>query len=284
MKIVVQKDGSDGSKPKSAERSGPSRIAALLRHLGESGPGGARLSMLADATGLAAPTALRLLRALVAEDLVDFNPATKTYRLGLGLFRLAAKAGNPLGLRDLARPALLRLTGALGETVFLLVRSGYDAVCIDRSAGPLPIRSFTGDIGGRVMLGLGQGSMAILAYLPANEQEAVIRYNLPRMREVTSLDEAFLHTEIARTRDLGYCAAASGLIPGMAGLGVPILGSDGRAVAALSVGSTVDRLAGERRDAIAGMLRREAAGIAARLNPFDETLRRAGAAMERPVP
>ncbi|AWB20876.1 IclR family transcriptional regulator [Methylobacterium currus] len=272
------------SEPKSPERSGPARIAGLLRHLGEAGPGGARLSALAAAAGLPAPTALRLLRALVAEELVDLDPAAKTYRLGLGLFRLAAKAGNPLGLRDLARPALLRLTGALGETVFLLVRSGYDAVCIDRTAGPLPIRSFTGDIGGRVMLGLGQGAMAILAHLPADEQEAVIRYNLPRIREVTSLDEAFLHTEIARTRALGYCAAASGLIPGMAGLGVPILDAEGRAVAALSVGSTVDRLAGERRDAIAGMLRREAAGIAARLNPFDETLRRAGAAMERPSP
>lgn len=273
----------DRLQTKSSERSGPTRIAGLLRRLGEAGSGGARLSVLAETTGLPAPTVLRLLRALVAEDLVDLDPATKTYRLGLGLFRLAAKAGNPLGLRDLARPALLRLTGSLGETVFLLVRSGYDAVCIDRTAGPLPIRSFTGDIGGRVMLGLGQGSMAILAHLPADEQEAVIRYNLPRMREVTSLDEAFLHTEIARTRDLGYCAAASGLIPGMAGLGVPILDADGRAVAALSVGSTVDRLGGERRDAIAGMLRREAAGIATRLNPFDETLRRAGAAMERPI-
>lgn len=282
MKILSVTEMPDGAETKSSDRSGTVRIASLLRHLGEAGPSGTRLSALAEATELPAPTALRLLRALVAEDLVDLDPATKTYRLGLGLFRLAAKAGNPLALRDLARPALLRLTGALGETVFLLVRSGYDAVCIDRTAGPLPIRSFTGDIGGRVMLGLGQGSMAILAHLPTDEQEAVIRYNLPRIREVTSLDEAFLLTEIARTRDLGYCAAASGLIPGMAGLGVPILDAEGRAVAALSVGSTVDRLAGERREAIAGMLRREAAGIAARLNPFDETLRRAGAAMERP--
>ncbi|GJD51374.1 hypothetical protein OPKNFCMD_4128 [Methylobacterium crusticola] len=263
------------------DRSAPARIASLLRCLGEAEAGGARLSALAAGTGLPAPTALRLLRALEAEGLVERDDGTKRYRLGLGLFRLAAEAGNPLGLRDLARPALLRLTGALGETVFLLVRSGYDAVCIDRTAGPLPIRSFTGDIGGRVMLGLGQGALAILACLPDEEREAVIRYNLPRLREATSLDEAFLRTEIARVRALGYCAAAAGLIPGMAGLGVPILGADGRAVAALSVGSTVDRLSGERREAIAGMLMREAAGIADRLNPFDPTLRRAGAAMER---
>ncbi len=70
----------------------------------------------------------------------------------------------------------------------------------------------------------------------------------------------------------------------MAGLGVPILDADGHAVAALSVGSTVDRLAGERREAIAACSGARLPGIAARLNPFDETLRRAGAAMERGTP
>jgi DNA-binding IclR family transcriptional regulator len=39
--------------------------------------------------------------------------------------------------------------------VFLLVRSGFHAVCLDRADGPFPIRSFTGDIGGRIPLGLG---------------------------------------------------------------------------------------------------------------------------------
>lgn len=258
-------------------KSAPARIFGLLRRLGAA-PTGLRLTELADAAGLPKPTVHRLLRALLAEGMVAHDAASKRYSLGLDLFSLAARAGNP-GLRDLARPALLRLTGALGETIFLLVRNGYDAVCIDRSAGPLPIRSFTGDIGGRVMLGLGQGAMAILAFLPEAEREEVIRYNLPRLRETTSLDEAFLRTEIAKVRRSGHCDSASGLIPGMAGLGVPILGQDGRAVAALSIGSVTERLTGERSRAIASMLKREAAAIAAALNPFDPTLRRAAAAM-----
>jgi DNA-binding IclR family transcriptional regulator len=185
-----------------------------------------------------------------------------------------------MNLRELCRASLLRLTGALGETIFLLVRSGFDAVCIDRTAGPLPIRSFTGDIGGSVMLGIGQGSMAILAHLPATEQDEIIRYNLPRMRDYAAIDEAYLRAEIARVRGLGYSDGATGLIPGMAGLGVPILTADGRAVAALSVGSTTDRMTPERNAVIAGMLKEEARRIGARLNPFDPTLRRAGAAME----
>jgi DNA-binding IclR family transcriptional regulator len=259
---------------------GVHRTVALLRLLATAGEGGLRLKDIADSVGLPRPTAHRILASLIAEGLVERNDAAKSYRLGLDLFVLAARAGNPMNLRELCRPVLLRLAGSLGETIFLLVRSGFDAVCIDRTAGLLPIRSLTGDIGGSVMLGIGQASMSILAHLGKAEQDEVIRYNLPRMREYSGYDEAFLRAEIARVRALGYSDGASGLIPGMAGLGVPIFTPDRRAVAALSVGSTTDRMTPERNAVIAEMLLAEARQIGAKLNPFDPTLRRAGAAME----
>jgi len=256
------------------------RAFGLLRLLGEGGPAGLRLTELAEAAGLPRPTTHRLLRSMVAARFVQFDRQSKRYALGLDLFLLAARAGNPQGLREIARPALLRLTASLGETLFLLVHNGYDAVCIDRSAGPLPIRSFTGDIGGRVPLGVGQGSVAILAFLPPEEQDEIIRHNLPRMQQLGLFDEASIRAELAVVRKVGHAGGATGLIPGMGGLGVPILDREGRAVAALSVGSTEDRLTPERRTVIAHLLKQEAAGIAARLNPFDPVLRRAGAAME----
>ncbi|MDB5370616.1 MAG: IclR helix-turn-helix protein [Roseomonas sp.] len=255
------------------------RALRILRLLGEADHPGLRLSGIADATGMPRPSAHRILRVLVAEGFVEHDAAVHRYRLGLPLFLLAAKAGQGAGLRDLCRPGLLRLTAELGETVFLMVRNGHDAVCIDRSAGPLPIRSFTGDIGGRVPLGVGQGSTAILAWLPAEEQAEIIRHNLPRIEEFGGADEAALRAELARVRREGFCAAY-GILPGMAGLGVPVMGADGHAVAALSIGTTTDRLGPARREFVAGLLRQEAAAIAARLNPFDPALRRAGAAME----
>jgi DNA-binding IclR family transcriptional regulator len=259
---------------------GVHRTVALLRLLATADESGLRLKDIADSVGLPRPTVHRILASLIAEGMVERNDAAKCYRLGLDLFVLAARAGNPMNLRELCRPVLLRLAGSLGETIFLLVRSGFDAVCIDRTAGLLPIRSFTRDIGGSVMLGIGQGSMAILAHLTKAEQDEVIRYNLPRMREFSAFDEAFLRAEMARVRALGYSDGAQGLIPGMAGLGVPILTPDRRAVAALSVGSTTDRMTPERNAVIAEMLLSEARQIGAKLNPFDPTLRRAGAAME----
>ncbi|CAH0263756.1 IclR family transcriptional regulator [Roseomonas sp. CECT 9278] len=255
------------------------RVFSLLRLIGSAGSGGIRLTDLAERAALPRPTTHRILRALGAEAIVAFDARSKRYTLGLDLFLLAARAGNVVGLRDLARPTLLRLTASLGETLFLLVHNGYDAVCIERSAGPLPIRSFTGDIGGRVPLGIGQGSVAILAFLPPAEQDEAIRHNLPRMRDYGGPDEASLRAELLQVRRDGFCGGASGLIPGMAGVGVPILDAEGRAVAALSIGTTTDRLTPDRKAIIAGMLRQEATAISRQVNPFDPTLRRAAAAM-----
>ena len=175
---------------------------------------------------------------------------------------------------QLQRPVLLRLCASLGDSIFLLVRSGFDAVCLDRSEGPFPIRSFTGDIGGRVALGVGQGALAILAFLPEAEREEVIRFNLSRVREYGVFDEVYLRTEIERVRQLGYAGRNTGLLEGMAGVAVPILDREGRAVAALSVGTISARLNDDRLPTVVELLKREAAAVGPKINPFDATLHR----------
>jgi DNA-binding IclR family transcriptional regulator len=114
--------------------------------------------------------------------------------------------------------------------VFLLVRGGFDAVCLDRWEGPFPIRTFTGDIGGRVPLGLGQGALVILAHLPEAEREEVMRFNVPRIQHMGALDEVFLRTEAARARTQGYANTNSGIIEGMAGCAVPVFDRNERVV------------------------------------------------------
>jgi DNA-binding IclR family transcriptional regulator len=176
-------------------------------------------------------------------------------------------------LRSTARPALLRLSSTLSDSIFLLVRNGFDAVCLDRVEGPFPIRTFTGDIGGKVPLGIGQGSLAILSFLPEEEREAVIRFNVPRLLDRGGFDEIGLRMQIQNVRKTGFCSLNTGLIPGMAGVGVPILDSEGRAVAALSIGTLSERLEGNRLPLVVDLIRNEAEGIARQLNPFDPTLR-----------
>jgi len=253
---------------------GLQRAFAIVRLLAQAPPEGARVTTLAKSVGLTQATVHRTLKALVAEDVVEQDAGTRRYRLSIGFFVLAARAGNPMNLRELCRPALLRLCASLGDTIFVLARSGFDAVCLDRSEGPFPIRSFTGDIGGRIALGVGQGSLAILAFLPEAEREEVIRFNLPRIRELGMFDEVYLRTEIDQVRALGFAARDTGLLEGMAGVAVPVCDRDGRAVAALSVGTISGRLGQERLPTVVELLKREAQLIGPKINPFDPTLRR----------
>ena len=253
---------------------GVARTFALIRALSRVQGEGGRVTKLAQAIELTQATTHRLLQALVDEGMVEQDLRSKRYRLSVEFFALAASAGNPGDLRSLCRPVLLRLCASLGDSIFLLARSGFDAVCLDRSDGPFPIRSFTGDIGGRIALGVGQGAMAILAFLPQAEREEVIRFNLSRLRAYGVYDEVYLRTEIERVRQTGYCARNTGLLEGMAGVAVPVLDHEGRAVAALSVGTIADRLNPERLPTVVDMLRREAAALGPQLHPFDVTLRR----------
>lgn len=249
------------------------RALRLLRIVAAGDAAGMRLKDIAAAAGCGQPSAHRMLRDLIAEGFVEQVAGGKRYRPALDFFVLAARAGQAGGLRELARPALLRLSATLSDTVFLLVRNGYDAVCLDRIEGPFPIRSFTGDIGGKVPLGIGQGSLAILAHLPEAEREAVIRFNMPRLLDRGFLDEAALRHALAIAREQGWVNLNTGLIPGMAGAAVPVCDAEGRAVAALSIGTLAERLREDRLPNVISILRTEAQALGEKLNPFDMALR-----------
>ncbi|MBB6576214.1 DNA-binding IclR family transcriptional regulator [Comamonas odontotermitis] len=263
----------DNEDAASHQRGTLHRSFVVLRALAAHQKEGVRVTHLAKEIGLTQATTHRLLQGLVQEGVVEQDQQHKLYRLGLDLFSLAALAGGVQDLRSLARPVLLRLSASLSDTVILLVRSGFDAVCLDRIEGQFPIRTFTGDIGGRVPLGVGQGSLAILANLPDAEREEVLRYNLPRIQHYNVYDEVYMRTEIDRTLRQGYTARNSGLLEGMAGLAAPVFDRNGHVVAALSIGTHTARLNEERLPAVRDMLLREAKMLSSQINPFDPTLR-----------
>ena len=269
MKSVERKPPADDRGVSSLHRA-----VEIVKALASSAETGLRVSELCRQLGQTQATTHRLLQQLIEEGLVEQGTQSKLYRLSIEFFALAARAGDGGGLRELCRPSLLRLGAALGDSVFLLVRSGFDAICLDRCEGPFPIRTFTGDIGGRVPLGVGQGALVILAHLPDAEQEEVMRFNVPRLQSMGALDEVFLRTEAARARAQGWATTNSGLIEGMAGAAVPVFDRNQRVVAALSVGTIASRLNADRLPVVIELLQREAKRISERVNPFDRALRR----------
>jgi len=250
------------------------RAFAIIRLLADSTADGLRVTEISKVIGLTQGTVHRTLQSLINQHVIEQDTQSKRYRLSIDFFSMAARAGNPMNLRDVCRPSLIRLCASLGDTIFLLVRNGFDAVCLDRAEGPVPIRSFTGDIGGRVAMGIGQGSLSILSFLPEQERDEIIRNNVPRIKEISRLDEVYIRLEVERIRQLGYAHKSSGLLEGMAGVAVPLCDQTGRAYAALSVGSIASRITNERIPIILQMLRREVDIITPKISPFDPALRR----------
>src|SRR5574341_2536181 len=159
------------------------RALTLLREIAAHNRSGSRLLDLATRTGLQRPTVHRMLKCLTTESMVQQDPDSHRYFLGSMMFELGLTAAPRFNLREICQPALARIAEATGDTVFLTQRSGLDSVCLDRREGAFPIKTFTLEIGMRRPLGVGIGSLAILAELQEEDIRNIIASNAPRMPE-----------------------------------------------------------------------------------------------------
>ncbi|MEO8698230.1 MAG: helix-turn-helix domain-containing protein, partial [Acidimicrobiales bacterium] len=88
------------------------------------------LAELSVAVGLTAPTAHRLLRALLEKGFVVQHPHTKCYSLGPSIARMAAFVQGRDDVIVVAHPAMERLRELSGETVGFHWLVGDRRVCV----------------------------------------------------------------------------------------------------------------------------------------------------------
>ncbi|GAA5233307.1 IclR family transcriptional regulator [Verticiella sediminum] len=217
---------------------------------------GMRFSDLQAQSGLSKGTLHRLLKTLMADGFVEQAAGSRAYFLGLEFLSMGERASNRLDIQAVTRPSLERLAQATGDTVMLTIRSGLDAVCIDREEGPFPVKVLTQNVGTRRPLGVGSGSLALLAAFADEEVENVLRRNRDRLQAYPRLDTDKLRALVQDTRTRGYALNTGHLLKGMYGVGVAIrLGK--QPVAALSIAANHGRMGPERRQHIAAQLRQE---------------------------
>ena len=243
------------------------RATMVLKALAANSAEGLRLTDVVNATSLGKATVHRVLSGLVAHGLVDQDKATGRFFLSLKLIGWAMAAGDRFGLARLAAPALARLAKRTEDTIYLSLRSGDEAICIERREGPFPIKTLTLRVGDRRPLGVGAGSLAMLAFLPDEEVEQVITAQSAEQARF-GIDEMTMRDMIATARRLGYTLNDERLIPGMSAVGVPIRRPNGQPFAALSVAAISTRLQLPRRDTIVASIRQEAEQIEAELKPI----------------
>ncbi|WP_238373157.1 IclR family transcriptional regulator [Heliomarina baculiformis] len=239
------------------------RAAQVIDIIAASGPNGLRMTDVTERSGLGGSTVHRLLAGLIEHGLIDQDPETNRYLVGLKMVSWTAAALSRYGLAPYADASLERLCAATSDTVYLSYRSGNDAVCVDRREGNFPIKTLTLALGDHRPLGIGAGSLSLLAFQPEDDRRRLLAEDAVR-RATYGFDTAYLEEKIAETRDRGFSLNDGKLISGMSGLGAPILRRDGTAVAALSIAAISSRLEGERLTELSQMLREEAQTLAGR--------------------
>lgn len=125
------------------------------------GPDTLRLTEIARRTGLPVPTALRMVRELVAWGGLE-RAADGSYRLGTRIRALGAAAPCPRGLLDVSLPALRILTARTGGHADVAVPSDGTALCLV-SGERLPLHATAA---GKILLAHGHGPPAAVRRTP----------------------------------------------------------------------------------------------------------------------
>jgi DNA-binding IclR family transcriptional regulator len=218
------------------------RAAALIKAIADS-PHNPTVNELATICGLNRSTTWRLLATLDSHGLIERDPISQRYSLGYSFLRIAAGADvDPLVRRG--RPVLQRLAQETGEATNLAVARRFSLVYVDQVDPPHVMAPNW--YGRTVPLHATSTGKAYLAFLPEEEQDAVLPRRLERHTATTITDRRRLGDELAAVRRDGYAICVGELEESLFGASAPVLSEQARPVAIVSVWGTEHRLPRER--------------------------------------
>jgi DNA-binding IclR family transcriptional regulator len=219
---------------------------------------------VARALGVHRSTALRLLGTLERRGLVERDPRTAKYQLGLRLPQLASLVSGDFDLRNLARPICDRLAEALGETVTLDVLEGDEIVPIEQANGSSSVVSVNW-LGRRTPVHCTASGKVILAFAADPVRERFLAKPLERRTRRTVVDRAELEAQLAAARESGFARTHEELETGLDAIAAPVLGGNGQVLAAVDVSGPAHRLREGGRPELIRLTREAAADLSRRL-------------------
>ncbi len=218
-----------------------SRAAAVLRLLGKSDtPLG--VQSIARQLGLVPSTCLYVLRALVAEEFVSFDPDTKRYSLEAGVLTLARHWLRRNRFNDLAQPVLDRLSKTFDVTLLGVHIVGLEhiiVVTVSQSGNNFQLST---QIGSRFPALISATGRCIAAFGDHAEAELESRFKTLRWDEPPTFDE--WKAQVSQTRAQGFAVDAGNYISGVTVVAAPVWNARQKlshALVAIGIGSALKR-------------------------------------------
>ena len=199
------------------------------------------VSGLARRLGVAKSTVHRLAQTLVADGMLEQNPESEKYRLGIALFALGSLVRRRMNLSSEARQDLFALRQATHETVQLAILDHADIMYVYNLESTQAIR-VNSDIGVRKPAFCTANGRAILAFQPPAAVAAILAAGLVPRAPKTVTDRAVLLKALAEVRARGFAIEDEESEAGMRAIAAPIRGAGGTVVGSVGVAGPVQRL------------------------------------------
>ncbi|MDG1118450.1 MAG: IclR family transcriptional regulator [Flavimaricola sp.] len=192
------------------------------------------ISELAKRLGVAKSTVHRLASALLDEGLLQQNPETGRYCLGIELFTLGSLVRARLDVTTESRQILNELREKTGENVRLAVLERQSVVLLHDLESPqtLRLRSATGQL--RPAYCTAEG-MSLLSGLREPELKKFLAQPRVARTPATVLDEEELRNQIRKVKRQGYATEDETCDAGTRCIAAPIYNGEGRIIAAVGV-------------------------------------------------
>jgi len=207
---------------------------------------GLSLSEVAARSGIAAPTAYRMLSTMEAHGMVEFGKADQLWSVGVAAYRVGAAFLRRRKLADRARAVMQDLMEKTGETANLGLAEDDSVVFVSQVETHQAIRAFfrPGTRSAFHASGIGK---AMMANMPAERVNAIIRRaGLEGFTQRTLVEPSALARDLWESRVRGWAVDDEERHPGMRCVAAAFFNEHGEPLGGISVSGPTVRVTPER--------------------------------------
>jgi DNA-binding IclR family transcriptional regulator len=213
------------------------------------------LSEIARLADLDRATARRHILALSDFGLLEFVPASKTYRLGPALIVLGGKRENQVPIRKAIEPIVDEISAETMETTHAtwMINGSFTTISVRESPHAARVHLDYGEV---LPLHCTASGIGFLAHSDPAFTDEVLSGTLEKYLESTVVDKTKLLKEIEAARARGYAVNPGTYEPDLVGVGTAIRDPSGQARGALAIAAPVSRVSDEKIEAWGKLLQR----------------------------
>lgn len=256
MKVRPQEKKKSSNKESSYQPVVPAveQASRILLYLAKDSNSKMGVTEISREVGVSKSKGYSILTTLGQFGLVEKDPHTKTYSLGVGLLSLARHVLDNLRYPEVVSPFLHDLATETNSTVLFGLIQGEYVVVMDKHERNQNI-GFTVRIGHRFHLTLGAHGKAIVAFLPEAEQERILsKKKVYFFLDSSRVNMKLLKEELHQCMELGYAHDIGGITSGVNVVSAPLFDNRDRVMGCLIlIGTFPEKKIQEYGPKVAGM-------------------------------